>query len=79
MMNYIGNYDYYLEKHEAMIDAHFRTENAAEPTGGIVDSAHQRQERQLKLPEKRRNAARTQAKLDWKPRRKSRPARKTSE
>ena len=27
MMNYIGNYDYYLEKHEAMMNAHFGTEN----------------------------------------------------
>ena len=35
MMNYIGNYDYYLEKHEAMMNAHFGTENV-EPTGGIV-------------------------------------------
>ena len=25
MMNYIGNYDYYLEKHEAMMTAHFGT------------------------------------------------------
>ena len=24
MMNYIGNYDYYLEKHEAMMNAQFR-------------------------------------------------------
>ncbi len=35
MMNYIGNYDYYLEKHEAMMNAHFGTENV-ESTGGIV-------------------------------------------
>ena len=35
MMNYIGNYDYYLEKHEAMMNAHFGTENV-ENTGGIV-------------------------------------------
>ena len=35
MMNYIGNYDYYLEKHEAMMNAHFGTENV-EPTGGIA-------------------------------------------
>ena len=35
MMNYIGNYDYYLEKHEAMMNAHFGTENV-EPIGGIV-------------------------------------------
>lgn len=35
MMNYIGNYDYYLEKHEAMMNVHFGTENV-EPTGGIV-------------------------------------------
>lgn len=75
MMNYIGNYDYYLEKHEAMMNAHFGTENV-EPTGGIVGFAHQRRERRLKLPEKRRRAARTQAEsLTGKPRRKSRPAR----
>ena len=35
VVNYIGNYDYYLEKHEAMMNAHFGTENV-EPTGGIV-------------------------------------------
>ena len=35
LTNYIGNYDYYLEKHEAMMNAHFGTENV-EPTGGIV-------------------------------------------
>lgn len=38
-----------------------------EPTGGIVGFAHQRRERRLKLPEKRRRAARTAGgKLDWK-------------
>ena len=35
LSHYIGNYDYYLEKHEAMMNAHFGTENV-EPTGGIV-------------------------------------------
>ena len=35
MMNYIGNYDYYLEKHDAMMTAHFGNE-APESAGGIV-------------------------------------------
>ena len=47
MMNYIGNYDYYLEKHEAMMNAHFGTENV-EPTGadagGKLDWKAQKEE-----------------------------------
>ena len=75
MMNYIGNYDYYLEKHEAMMNAHFGTENV-ESTGGIVGFGASKTGAAAEIPEKRRSAARTQAEsLTGKHRRKSRPAR----
>ena len=67
MMNYIGNYDYYLEKHDAMMTAHFGNE-APESAGGIVGFGASKTGAAAETAGKpaESSAADAGGKLDWK-------------